>query len=277
MRPEPLSRPDPLLPRLATVLARRDEAPDVVTLEIDADGPAAPGQFAMLTAFGVGEAAISMSGDPADGGCHRHTIHAVGAVSAALTRLGPGARLGVRGPFGRPWPVAVAEGADLLLVASGIGLAPLRPALLAALARRAAFGRVILLYGTRTPDSILFRDDLGAWAARPDLECRITLSRAGPDWTGEVGHVTGHLPRLGLEPARSVAMVCGPEAMIRSTAIALEALGFGPERVFLSLERSMKCAVGLCGRCQLGPVLLCRDGPVFSWAEARPLLRIREL
>lgn len=275
MRPDPA--PDPLLPRIAVVLGRRVEAPDVVTLDIAASGPVRPGQFAMLTAFGVGEAAISMSGDPADGIRHCHTIHAVGPVSAALTRLVPGARLGIRGPYGRPWPVGDAQGGDLLVVASGLGLAPLRPAVLAALAQRRRFGRIVVLYGARTPETMLFRDSLAAWQARADVELHVTLSRAGPDWTGEVGHVTGLLPGLGLDPARTVAMICGPEPMIRATAHGLDALGVPAGRVFVSLERNMKCAIALCGRCQLGSVLLCRDGPVFSWAQMRPLMRIREL
>jgi NAD(P)H-flavin reductase len=270
--------PDPMLPVLASVVRRTQETADVATLELDGAGfgTHGPGQFAMLTALGVGEAAISMSGDP-DAGRVVHTIRAVGAVSAALVRLEPGMRLGVRGPFGVAWPMADAEGRDLLLVASGIGLAPIRPALLAALRRRARVRRLILVYGARTPPEMLYAAAFDGWRRTAGLETRVTLSRAGRDWRGEVGHVTGLLPRLGLDPAATVAFVCGPEPMIRSTAQGLEALGVAGDAIHVSLERSMKCAVGFCGRCQFGPLFLCRDGPVFPWMRVRDPMRVREL
>lgn len=269
---------DPMLPVLATVTRRVQETADVVTLDLDGAGFAThgPGQFAMLTALGVGEAAISMSGDP-EGGRVVHTIRAVGPVSTALTRLGSGGRLGVRGPFGVAWPMAVAAGCDLVLVASGIGLAPLRPALFHALRHRVRFRRLILLYGARTPREMLYAAAFDGWRRTAGLEVRVTLSRAGRDWRGEVGHVTALLPGLGLDPAATVAFVCGPEPMIRATAEGFEGLDVPQAAVHVSLERSMKCAVGLCGRCQLGPVLLCRDGPVFSWERVRALMRVREL
>lgn len=270
--------PDPMLPVLATVAHRVQETADVVTLHLAGAGfdTHGPGQFAMLTALGVGEAAISMSGDP-EAGAVLHTIKALGPVSTALSRLAPGQRLGIRGPFGAAWPMAAAEGRDLVLVASGIGLAPLRPALLHALRHRARFRRLVLLYGARTPREMLYAASFDGWRRIPGLEARVTLSRAGREWRGEVGHVTALLPCLGLDPAATVGLVCGPEPMIRATAEGFEALGVPEGAIHVSPERSMKCAVGLCGRCQLGPVLLCRDGPVFPWARVRALMRVREL
>jgi NAD(P)H-flavin reductase len=267
-----------MLPVLATVVHRVQETADVVTLHLAGAGfdTHGPGQFAMLTALGVGEAAISMSGDP-EAGAVVHTIRAVGPVSTALSRLAPGQRLGIRGPFGAVWPMAAAEGRDLVLVASGIGLAPLRPALLHALRHRVRFRRLVLLYGARTPRELLYAAAFDGWSRTPGLETRVTLSRAGREWRGEVGHVTALLPGLGLDPAAAVGLVCGPEPMIRATAEGFEALGVPEGAIHVSLERSMKCAVALCGRCQLGPLLLCRDGPVFPWPRVRGLMRVREL
>lgn len=267
-----------MLPALAAVARRTQETADVVTLELADAGfeTHGPGQFAMLTALGVGEAAISMSGDP-EGGTVAHTIRAVGAVSAALAALTPGMRLGVRGPFGAAWPMAAAEGRDLVLVASGIGLAPLRPALLHALRHRGRFRRLVLLYGARTPREMIFAAAFDGWRRTSDLETRVTLSRAGREWRGEVGYVTALLPSLGLDPAATVGFVCGPEPMIRATAQGFQALGVSADAIHVSLERNMKCAVGLCGRCQFGPLFLCRDGPVFSYARVRDLMRVREL
>jgi len=272
---------DPLLPRIARIHSRRADTRDVWTLDVRESGggtaPFQPGQFNMLTVFGVGEIPVSMSGDPARGDRLLHTVRAVGAVSRALTRLGAGATIGVRGPFGSAWPLSAAAGRDVLVLAGGLGLAPLRPVLYRLRAERRRFGRIVLLYGARSPADLLFRRELERWQQRGLFDVHMTVDHARDGWTGRVGVITPLLPRLGFDPARTVAFVCGPEVMMRVSANALLACGLSDEAVYVSLERNMKCAVGLCGRCQLGPLIVCRDGPVFRYDRVRVLLGQREL
>ena len=279
----------PHLPAVYRVGAKVQETADTWTLSLaPADPhaearPFAPGQFHMLTAFGVGEAPISISGDPDHPERSVHTIRAVGAVSRALCALRPGEPLGLRGPFGRPWPVVdpaptpSPASPDLLLVAGGIGLAPLRPVLYHALNHRAAYGRVALVVGARTPSDLLFTDELARWAARADLQVLVTVDAATAEWTGHVGVVTTLLGRIACDPGRALAFTCGPEIMMRFAAQGLRERGVAPERIYLSLERNMKCAVGLCGRCQLGSRFVCQDGPVFAQPEAARLIAVRGL
>lgn len=270
----------PMVPRVAHVRRRRRDAPDAWTLELDmADGGRfhyAPGQFNMLTAFGVGEAAISVSGDPAAGPLI-HTIRAVGPVSNALAALEAGEPIGVRGPFGVGWPMAQAEGKDVLLVAGGLGLAPLRPALYRLLGERSRYGRVTLLFGARTPEDIVFRHEVEAWRGRFDIDVEATVDHAASEWHGHVGVVTTLIARAEFDAANAVAMVCGPEVMMRFVAMALVQKGFSEQAVYLSMERNMKCAIGHCGHCQFGPTFVCRDGPVFTYARLKRLLAIKEL
>ncbi|MDF2231827.1 FAD/NAD(P)-binding protein [Albimonas sp. CAU 1670] len=268
-----------MAPRVARVLARRREAADVWTLKVEAPGGAAPprpGQFAMLTAFGVGEIPVSFSGDPGDAGRWTHTIRAVGAVSAALAGLRRGQVLGLRGPFGSGWPIEAAEGREALVVAGGLGLAPVRPAILALLARPRRAARVALALGARSPAQALFARDRAAWARR-GVEVETTVDHAGPDWRGHVGAATALIPRLVRAPERTLAFVCGPEIMMRFAADALREAGVAADAIHLSMERNMKCAVGLCGHCQFGGDLLCRDGPVAPLSRLGPRLRVREL
>lgn len=271
----------PWLPRTGRVASRRRDSRDVWTLEIReeaAQGPRfRPGQFNMLTAFGVGEVPISMSGDPGAGDRWIHTIRAVGPVSTALAALRPGSTVGLRGPFGTSWPVAEAAGQDVLIVAGGLGLAPLRPALYELLASRARYGRIALLYGTRSPDDILFRREIESWRQKAPIDVHVTVDHATPGWNGNVGVVTTLLPRAQCDPAHTVAFVCGPEVMMRLTIATLLAGGVSEEAICLSMERNMKCAVALCGRCQLNSVLVCRDGPVFRYDRVRRLLTHKEL
>jgi len=272
---------DPWVPRVLAVAGARDETVGVRTLTIDpaaVDGGAgiAPGQFAMLYVFGVGEVPISFSGTPDDGPAVAHTVREVGPVTRALCALEAGERIGWRGPFGRGWPLAEAEGGDLALIAGGIGLAPLRPALRAVKARRDRFGRVALLYGARGPGDMLFLPELRAACADADIQLLLAADHAEPGWTGEVGVVPAFLPRLKLDPARTRAFVCGPEAMMRYTVLGLGDLGVGADRIFVSMERNMKCAVGLCGRCQFGGDFVCRDGPVFPFADIAARFAVRE-
>jgi len=272
---------DPFLPRLARVRRRRRDGPRVWTLDIEADKAASsdflPGQFNMLGLPGVGEVPISLSGDPAEPGRLVHTIRAVGPVSAALTRLDAGEAIWLRGPFGAGWPMAGAPGRDVIVLAGGLGLAPLRPALYRLLAERHRYGRVLLFYGARSPEEILFRRELESWRRRLDIDIEVTVDHAGPGWRGHVGVVTTLIPRMAFDPANAIALVCGPEVMMRFGAVALADAGLSQQSIHLSLERNMKCAIGFCGHCQLGPHLLCRDGPVLRYDRLRGLLAVKEV
>lgn len=236
----------------------------------------AAGQFNMLYVFGVGEVPISISGNPLEPSPLTHTTRAVGAVTRAMWNLKVGDTLGVRGPYGSSWPLAEAVERDVVIVAGGIGLAPLRPVLYHLLGRRQEFGKVVLLYGTRTPQDIPFRPELRHWAARRDLHVDVTVDRAVGRWRGHVGVVTRLIPHAPFDPANTVVMICGPEVMMRFTAYELRKRGVPPDRIFVSLERNMKCAIGFCGHCQYGPSFVCKDGPVFRYDLVQPLLNVRE-
>lgn len=273
---------DPMLPSPYRVVTRTVETHDSATLVLEPLGEPlsrfSAGQFTMLCAPGVGEVAISVSGDPTDPGPSLHqTVRDVGAVSRALHDAQPGAVIGVRGPYGTGWDVASAAGADVVVAAGGVGLAPLRPVILAVLAERAAFGRLVVIVGARAPGELLFRDELAAWATRDDLELMVTVDLPAPGWEGAVGFVTEPLRRLAIDPERTVAFLCGPEPMMRFSADVLQRSGLDRHRIRISLERNMKCGVALCGHCQLGPLLVCRDGPVVTYDVAAPLLTAREL
>jgi len=275
---------DPMMPRVARVRRRRRDAPEVWTLDLEIeDGNGAksyvfaPGQFNMLTVFGVGEVPISMSGDPAEPGRLVHTVRAVGAVSVALTHLRPGGAVGLRGPFGAGWPMAEAAGRDVVIVAGGLGLAPLRPALYQLLAGRARYGKIVLLYGTRSPNDILFSRELESWRRRLDIAIEVTVDHATSAWHGHVGVVTTLIPRADFDPLHTIALVCGPEVMMRFAIAALRHAGLSNESIYLSMERNMKCAVGFCGHCQFGTVFVCRDGPVFRHDRVQSLLAVKEI
>ena len=280
--PEPAPVADAMAPVSHRVRSRVAENRDSVTLVLepvtDRLPAARPGQFMMLYAFGIGEIAISVSGDPTlTDGTFTHTIREVGAVSRALCHAGPGSTIGLRGPFGTDWGLSACAGRDLVIVAGGVGLAPLRPVVLGALAHRADYGRLVLIAGARFRDDFLFAADLTAWAADPALEVALTVDVPVQGWPGEVGLVTEPLRRLELDPTRTAAFLCGPEPMMRHSAAALLAKGVPAENIRVSLERNMQCGIGWCGHCQLGPLLLCRDGPVVDYDVAAPLLAVEEL
>ena len=269
-----------MVPRVARVLRRRRDGPQVFTLDVEPadEAPAfTPGQFNMLTAFGVGEVPISLSGDPAEPDRLVHTIRAVGPVSAALTRLGPGDLLGLRGPFGLGWPMAEAVGHDVVIAAGGLGLAPLRPALYRLLAERTRYGKIALLYGARGPADILFRNEIESWRRRLDIDIAVTVDHAPSDWRGHVGVVTTLITRADFDPRHAIALVCGPEVMMRFAAAALEKAGLDAGSVYVSLERNMKCAVGHCGHCQFGPFFVCKDGPVMRYDRVSRLMSLAEI
>lgn len=245
---------------------------------IDGNVPAfAPGQFNMLYAFGVGEIPVSISGDPGRAGPLLHTIQAVGAVSRALCAAKSGDMIGVRGPFGTTWDTDRAAGADVLVIAGGIGLAPLRPVIYQLLSRRERYGRVSVLVGSRSPKSLLFERDLQAWRSSLDLHLEVTVDRADSNWRGHVGVVTGLLARAPFDPTNTAAYVCGPEVMIRATATALLDRDVPADSIRVSLERNMKCAIGQCGHCQLGGVFVCTHGPVFSYDAVMRSMAVRSL
>jgi len=231
----------------------------------------------MLYVNGVGEVPISISGNPEDSSAIIHTVRAVGQVTKVMWKMKPGELLGVRGPYGTNWPVEEAQGKDVLIAAGGIGLAPLRPAMYYIMAHRAKYKKVVLLYGARTPDELIFRDEIKSWRANLDLEVDVTVDRATGEWRGNVGVVTTLIPRIQFDPANTVAMVCGPEIMIRFTLLELQRRTIPLENLYVSLERNMKCGVGLCGHCQHGPHFICKDGPVFRYTQVKDWINIREL
>jgi NAD(P)H-flavin reductase len=271
-----LPEPGPMVPRPFRVERKRRETYDTWTLSLapvqGSQLDVAPGQFTMLYAFGVGEVPISVSGAPLV-----QTIRAVGPVTRTLCAAKPGTVIGVRGPFGTSWPVEQVTGSDLLIVAGGVGLPPVRPALYHALEHRADYGRVILLYGARTPADIVFRKEIERWRSRMDLEVDVTVDAAADGWRGKVGVVTTLIPRAGVDPGSTSAFVVGPEIMMRFSARALVDEGLPAERIWISMERSMKCGVALCGHCQFGPSLICRDGAVYPYPAIEPYLGVREL
>ncbi len=237
-----------------------------------------PGEFMMMYAFGIGEVAISVSGVPTDAdGTITHTIRSVGAVSRALHDAQPGEVIGMRGPFGTNWGVAEAAGRDLIIVAGGVGLAPLRPIVVEALASRDRFGNVTLIAGARSRDDFLFIAELQRWAQCDDIKVHLTVDVPVQGWPGEVGFVTEPLRRMSVRPDNSTAFLCGPELMMRNGAEILLRKGLSPSDIRVSLERNMQCGIGWCGHCQLGPLLLCRDGPVVGYDTAEPLLAVKEL
>ena len=237
-----------------------------------------PGQFMMLYAFGVGEVAISVSGLTVGADTTiTHTIRSVGAVSSALHNAQPGTVIGIRGPFGTDWGLQAATGRDLVIVAGGVGLAPLRPVVLGVLGDRAAYGTVTLIVGARSRNDFLFGGELQGWADTDAIDVHLTVDVPVQGWPGEIGFVTEPLRRMPLRAECTSAFLCGPESMMRNSAIELMRKGISPSSIRISLERNMQCGVGWCGHCQLGSLLLCRDGPVVGYDVAAALLAVKEL
>ncbi len=278
----PLSA-NPWLSWNAAITSVRPESPGVATYDIRLSDPSIaerycfrPGQFNMLHVPGIGEAAISLSGDPGNPQQLVHTIRTAGNVTQALATLGEGGRIGLRGPFGAHWPVEHCIGNDVILVAGGIGLAPLRPVVYSLLASRERYGQITLLMGARTPDGLLYSDEWSLWQQQIDVQQ--TVDRAPEDWQGNVGVVTSLLERLPIaRPQCTSLMTCGPEVMMWYTIRSALTLGLPQSSMWLSLERHMNCAVGFCGHCQMGPEFVCKDGPVVPYERVAPFLKVKAL
>ncbi len=273
---------NPMLPQPYLIRDVTKETPDTFSLRLEPEAGAngrsfQPGQFSMLWVFGVGEMPISISGDPALHDRLVYTVRSVGQATHSLVNQRVGDSVGVRGPFGAGWPTAAARGRDVIVVAGGIGLAPLRSLIYQVLQNRKDYGRLVILYGARSPRDLLYRKELATWARNRENQVLVTVDYGGLGWRGHVGVVTTLFKYARLEPARSVAMVCGPEIMMRFVARELETQGLSRDDIYLSMERNMKCAVGFCGHCQYGPHFICKDGPVFRYEQMRPLLEKYEL
>ena len=277
-----LPSPHPLAPAPYLVRSQTPETGDTTTLLLTPvdGGPtprSLPGQFNMVYVFGVGEAAISLSGDAVDSTAIVHTVRKAGRITAAISRMTPGQTVGVRGPYGRGWPVDQAKGHDVVLVAGGLGLPPLRPVIYELLTHREQYGRIEVIYGARTPKDLVYYDQIQQWRQRPDIRFQVTVDSAGREWYGDVGLVTARIPDTRFDPSKAVAFLCGPEIMMKNAARDLEARGIPRTSMWLSMERNMKCAVAVCGHCQFGPEFVCKDGPFFRYDIVRDWLGTREL
>ncbi len=270
---------DQMTPIPFKVRSVREELSHTFTLELEppnGDFNFQPGQFTMVYAFGIGEVPISISSSATREATLLQTIRRTGAVTHALGTLKSGDYVGIRGPYGTPWPMTEAKGRDLLIVGGGIGLAPLRPAIYHALENRDDYERVVVLYGTRTPDDILFETELRRWGDRTDITTLITVDAADRGWYGAVGVVTRLIGRVGFDPSNTTALVCGPEIMMTVTAERLmEGYSMEPANIYVTMERNMKCGIGVCGHCQFGSKFICTDGAVFSYSEVGHLFDIK--
>ncbi|MDR7544857.1 MAG: FAD/NAD(P)-binding protein [Armatimonadota bacterium] len=272
----------PMVPWPAIITQIQPEAAGIATYTLEFRDPAVreayrfrPGQFNMLYVPGIGESAISISSDPAEPSSLRHTIRLAGNVTQAIGRLTAGDWIGVRGPYGSQWPMDRALGRDLIIVGGGIGMAPLRPAIYYLIRHRAQYGRVTILIGARTPADLLYPQEYDVWRGH-DMDVVVTVDRADETWKGRVGVVPILFYSLRPDPRRTTVFTCGPEIMMRFVIYEALARRIPKDAIFLSLERNMKCAVAFCGRCQYGPVFLCKDGPVLSYDRLEPFFGVEE-
>jgi NAD(P)H-flavin reductase len=272
-----------LAPEPAEIVEKRSYGPHIHAYRMRLLDPSArprfdfvPGQFNMVYVPGVGEAAISISSDPADE-ILEHTIRIVGRVTRVIDGLGVGDVLGLRGPYGSGWPLQEARWKDVLVVTGGLGCAPVAGAIDYMFRRRANYGRITVLHGVKQPADLIHRERFELWRRQPDTEVHLTSDEPDRAWRDRLGVVTELFDEVDFEPSRSVLLLCGPEVMMRIAARRLRERGLPAERIYLSLERNMKCAVGLCGHCQLGPSFLCKDGPIFPLSRIAPFLGVPNL
>ncbi len=273
---------DPYLPREAEILERVDEAGSIFSLRLAltdprarADYAFAPGQFNMVYLFGVGEVPISvvrLRGEDAD---FAHTIRPVGRVTRAMAELRAGDRLGIRGPFGRGWPLELAEGGDVVVITGGLGCAPAVTVVHHVLANRERFGRLVIMQGVKHSDDLIWAEQYARWREAPDTRVLLAADQARPGWTGQQGLITTLFDQAEFDRGRATVMMCGPEPMMVASARRLVDDGVEAGRIWLSMERNMQCAAGHCGHCQFGPRFVCRDGPVFHYPEVAGLLGVR--
>lgn len=275
---------DPWMTRTARIVSIVDEIPGVATYElavVDARNPGdysfIPGQFNMLYLPGVGESAISMSGDSTRTDAWIHTVRVAGNVTQSLAKLRPGESLGIRGPFGSGWPVDSLAGDDIIIVAGGLGLAPVRPLIYHLLHHREQFGQIWLICGARTPDALMYSREYDVWR-NAGITLQLTVDRAEGDWKGQIGVVIPLIDRLRIpRPNKTQLVACGPEVMMKYAAASGLHLGLHSSQIWLSLERNMQCATGLCGHCQLGPEFICKDGPVLRYDRIQSFLFVEQL
>jgi sulfhydrogenase subunit gamma (sulfur reductase) len=270
---------NPYLIQPATIVEKIREAEDIDTYrlwfvdeQVRRNYRFAAGQFNMVYLFGVGEVAISIVSDPGEPESLDHTIRAVGRVTKAIAQLQPGDELGIRGPFGRGWPLDAIRGKNIVIVTGGLGCAPVVGAIEYIFRRRNQYGAVTILHGVKTPHDLLYRERFDAWRRQPDTQVLLTSDQPDKTWHYHVGVVTELFEQVAVDPARTVVLMCGPEIMMRLGVSILMQRGIPATAIYASLERHMECGIGLCGHCQLGPYFLCKDGPVMSYDRVAPWL-----
>ncbi len=272
----------PWMSQLATIGEANAEVAGIVTYRVDISDPVAaqtyrflPGQFNMLYLPGIGEAAISISSDAGQPTRLLHTVRAAGSVTSALARKGVGDQILIRGPYGSAWPMDKIKGLDVVLACGGVGLAPLRPAIYHIMRHRGDYGRVFLLYGARTPGDMLYESEYAAWRDK-DITVETTVDIGDGQWRGNIGVVPVLFYRMRLNAAKTCVLTCGPEIMIRFVVFESLARKISPDRIILSMERNMNCAIGHCGHCQIGPMFVCKDGPVFTYRQIEPFMHVED-
>lgn len=270
---------NPYLPAEAEIVERIEESPTIFTLRLRFSDPALhqryrfePGQFNMVYLYGVGEVAISIVSDPEGDALYDHTIRAVGRVTRGLAKLKTGDRVGIRGPFGRGWPLALAEGRDVVIITGGLGCAPVVSVINYIIKRRERFGRLNIMQGVKHSDDLLWRDRYEQWRSLPQTQVVVAADKGGPQWPWRIGRVIEMFDEVQFDPSRTIAMMCGPEGMMRAAVERLSSRGVAEDLLFMSMERNMKCAVGHCGHCQFGGRFVCKDGPVFSYSQISQLM-----
>ena len=269
---------NPYTPFEAEVVERIQESPTIFTLRLRFTDEEQhrrysfePGQFNMVYLYGVGEVAISIVSDPEDERLYDHTIRVVGRVTRGLAQVKQGQRVGIRGPFGRGWPLQLAEGHDVLIVTGGLGCAPVVSVINYIISRRERFGRLTIMQGVKHSDDLLWRERYKLWSQMPDTNVIIAADQGGQQWPWRIGPVIGMFDEVNLAPDRTIAMMCGPEGMMQAAITRLHEMGVPEEMLFMSMERNMQCAVGHCGHCQYGGKFVCKDGPVFSFNEIKAI------
>lgn len=274
---------NPYLPKLATIQAVKPETPDTTTFALKLDDAAEraafkhkPGQFLELSVFGAGEAPFCIASSAHGRDDLEVTVRRLGQVTSALHEMSVGGQVGIRGPLGNSFPFDEVEGKHALFVVGGLGLAPLRPQIVDIYREREKFSAVSVLYGARTPDDLVYKDELEQWQSQEGMTCLLTVDVAANGWTGNVGVVGTLLQQVKTDPASTVAFVCGPPIMIRFVVQDLVSLGFGDDNIVTTLERHMRCGIGKCNHCMVGDKYICKDGPVFTYGQMRKMMEFEQ-